>query len=105
MATLTIYFVSDGFQCSLTLEAEDAADLLKKLQATTTWLRAQGAQPGEVANNTPSEAASGNGGAPVCPKHGTPMRQSTKGKGWYCPTKILDDDGTGKPVYCKARAQ
>jgi len=26
---------------------------------------------------------------PQCPTHG-PMKPSTKGKGWYCPTKLAD---------------
>lgn len=49
--------------------------------------------------------ANGNGAAPpVCPTHGKPMKPSQHG-GWYCPQKLLDDDGSGKPVYCKHKSK
>ena len=40
---------------------------------------------------------------PNCPAHNRPMKQSQRG-GWYCTAKIADNDGTGKPVYCKQKA-
>jgi hypothetical protein len=46
-----------------------------------------------------------NGNAPTCPTHGKPMQPSKHGGGWFCPVKVADDDGTGKPVYCKQRGK
>ena len=39
---------------------------------------------------------------PSCPTHNRPMQRGKRGD-WYCPVKVADDDGTGKPVYCKQR--
>lgn len=44
-----------------------------------------------------------SGSPPLCPIHNKPMKPSQHG-GWFCPVKIAEDDGTGKPVYCKATA-
>lgn len=48
----------------------------------------------------------GNGAsaAPMCPTHQTPMKPSQHG-GFFCPTKVADDDGTGRPVYCKQKVR
>lgn len=40
---------------------------------------------------------------PVCPDHG-PMKESKKGKGWYCPTSVGENPQTGKKIYCAYRA-
>jgi len=45
-----------------------------------------------------------NGQAPLCPTHGTPMRESQYG-GWYCPVKVADDGGDGRPVYCRQKVK
>lgn len=50
-----------------------------------------------------NKAQSNNGNPPMCPTHNKPMKAGQRG-GWYCPTRIADDDGTGKPVYCKQKA-
>lgn len=42
-----------------------------------------------------------DGAAPLCPAHGVAMKASKHGTGFYCSQKVADDDGTGKPVYCK----
>jgi hypothetical protein len=49
-------------------------------------------------------AVGGNGDSGrLCSTHGTPMRPSKHGSGFYCPQVVAPDDGTGKPVYCKQK--
>lgn len=48
--------------------------------------------------------AQANGEPPLCPTHGKPMKASQYG-GWYCPVKIAEDGGDGKPVYCRQKVK
>jgi len=90
-----------GFDCMLTLRAIDAADLMPRALKALEWLTAQGFTAGPVRT---SHTGNGNSNAPTCPTHHTPMKASQHG-GWYCPVKVADDDGTGKPVYCKQKSK
>lgn len=106
---------ANGFECQFTLRGNSGADLIPRAVELLRWLDGNGFEPTGFArkaspqNGDAQPASNGNAqpasnGAPVCPTHGTPMRESKRG-GWYCPVKILDDDGSGKPAYCKAKVQ
>lgn len=85
-----------GFDVLLTLRGDTGRDVLGRLDAALTWLEAAGATPTATRPSAPAPAPD----APVCPAHGTPMREGRRG-GWYCPAKLAEDDGTGKPAYCR----
>jgi hypothetical protein len=95
------YSTPDGFSCQLALRGENGAELLPKTAAAIKWLLEHDCKP--------SSGYGGNGkanaNAPLCPTHGKPMKPSKHGSGWYCPVKVAEDDGTGKPVYCKQRVR
>ena len=94
---------SSGRRWLLTTRAATTGELLTRLPVLTGWLddhgwqaRAAGkASQGDAANSVPGETH-------LCPTHQKPMKPGKNG-GWYCPVKLLEDDGTGKPVYCKQR--
>lgn len=94
-----------GLDCLLTVPAWADPSDLARLVGLAEALAALGATP---APSGPGPFAAGAGarlpapGAPSCPAHGTPMRQGRRG--WFCPAKVADDDGTGRPSYCKATA-
>jgi len=40
--------------------------------------------------------------AMTCPTHGGTLKQSkNRPNEWFCPFKVADDGGNGRPVYCK----
>lgn len=87
----------DGFGADLRAElyVDEIEGLVKKL-------RASGVQPANspyVWTGRPqgNDAATDND-APLCGVHGSPMKPSKKGGGYYCPRKL--DDGS----YCKEKA-
>jgi len=86
-------------------DLEAARDAWAVASQITAGLIKAGATPAGANGHAPSNGNSHNGTAPLCPTHGTPMKRSQHGSGWYCSTKIAEDDGTGKPVYCKQRVQ
>jgi len=101
-ASVELRFTLRGYDCSLVLKDVTGQSVLTRLDAAITHLEKIGSAP----NATPAPATNGtaaNGTPPMCPIHNSPMKLSRHG-GWYCPAKILDDDGSGKPVYCKAKA-
>ena len=87
-----------GYDLMITFRATRVADLLSQAQVVEGWLISHNFTP---APTRPASKPS-QGDTPICPTHQTPMKQG-KGGGWYCPIKLLEDDGTGKPVYCKQR--
>lgn len=98
--TVTFKIQHDGFGADLTAEC-----LIEHIPGIVAKLREQGVTPANspyVWEGQPSDrtngAGSGSSDAPICPVHGTPMRQSTKHSGWYCSRKIVDGS------YCKERA-
>lgn len=103
-ATARVISPVTGLEWMLTTRAATTRELLGQVRTLETWLIENGwhAAPAraEAAHNGNGQAAQGD--APLCPTHGKPMKQG-KGGGWYCPVKLLEDDGTGKPVYCKQR--
>ena len=102
-ASINTFVVSPGgFSYQLTMRSARVGDLLQQARTLEAWLTENGWTP---ASKTPGKASQGDAApadAPLCPTHQKPMKQG-KGGGWYCPTKLLEDDGTGKPVYCKQR--
>jgi hypothetical protein len=96
---------SNGIEWLLTTRDHTVNGLLTKVKVMEEHLLKDGWTParnGYARSVAPTgDAPTSEGAAPVCPMHGTPMKASKHGKGFYCPQKIADDDGTGKPVYCK----
>jgi hypothetical protein len=87
-----------GAKVEFDLPAGTAADLVERVDKLVSILIDKGwgvAATGDSSQDT--------GGAPLCPIHKKPMKPSQHG-GWFCPVKIAEDDGSGKPVYCKATA-
>ena len=101
---------ANGFEWLLTVRQgatlQEARAIWKLATDITGGLLDHGVKPASRFNGT---SANGNGqqvngNAPLCSTHGKPMRQSQHG-GWFCPVKIADDDGTGRPVYCKQKVK
>ena len=97
-----------GYEVLLTTRAGRMADLLGQLTTLEAWLvdhQWQAAPTGKPQGKAQAQGDAANsvqGDPPLCPTHQKPMKMG-KGGGWYCPVKIAEDDGTGKPVYCKQR--
>jgi hypothetical protein len=97
----------------LTFRGYDGRTTLEQLSRALDWIRAQeGTAPATmpVYSTAPAQpapaAAPAHGMALVCPHHGTTLKQSKHREGeWFCPTKISDDDGTGKAAYCRYKAK
>lgn len=92
-ATVKATHAATGYEWLLTVRADSVRDLVGRVDYLTAWLADNGWQPAAA------KPATATGDAPTCPTHGCALKQGKRG--WYCPTKILDDDGTGRPVYCK----
>ena len=80
-ASVNVHLELAGRQVQLTLRDSDEGRLLQRLDAVLQRF------PLVV---KPTDET------PQCPTHG-PMKPSTKGKGWYCPTKLADGS------WCKGR--
>lgn len=89
----------NGFEWMVTTRGFTTNEVLDRLPKLEEWLMSHNYTPAE--NSHRSSAA--NGTAPNCPTHNKPMKASKAG-GWYCPVKVAEDDGTGKPVYCKQKS-
>lgn len=87
----------------LTLRANSGQEVLRKLSGALAKLAEMGATPAGA--GAQSQGEDGNSAAPPCPTHGTLMKRSKHGDGHYCPQKIADDDGAGRPVYCKQQSK
>jgi hypothetical protein len=84
--TITI----DGRRVEVKLCDTDDTRLLVRLQAILAQY------PSAPASATPQTPPVTVDTTPQCPTHGL-MKPSTKGKGWYCPTKLADGS------WCKGR--
>jgi hypothetical protein len=100
-ASINLRFDYRGANMQFTLRETTGTELLNKLDAVLDRLEAMGATFG-TSNGRAQQVAPA--GAPVCPTHGVPMKESKFG-GWYCPEKVADNDGTGKPIYCKQKSK
>ena len=93
-----------GHELLLTLRGFEGASTLTRLGRALDWLEGQGATPASGQRGQgQAAAASSSSAGPVCQTHGRPMKQGRRG-GWFCPVKVADDDGAGRPVYCRQRA-
>lgn len=100
-ASVTVKVLYKGFDVLLTLRGHDGRSVLGRLDAALGWLETHGATPATGSSSGRAETST-SGPAPVCPTHGRPMKVGRRG-GWFCTAKLVDDDGTGKPVYCRQR--
>lgn len=98
------YKSPQGFDCSLTIRGADLGEVMKRAQSATKQMQGAGCKPcleeqeiGQAQQQGPEQQA------PTCPTHHCAMRMGKRG--WYCPTKIADNDGAGKPVYCRQTAR
>ena len=101
-ASVTVKVLYRGHDVMFTLRGHDGRTVLGRLDAALTWLEQHGATPATSTSSGSSTRPADSGPAPTCPTHGRPMKAGRKG-GWFCPVKIADDDGAGKPVYCRQR--
>ena len=97
-ASVTVKVLYKGFDVLLTLRGHDGRSVLGRLDTALTWLEQHGATPAQTSSSGKATAEA----APTCPTHGRPMKAGKRG-GWFCTVKLADDDGTGKPVYCRQR--
>lgn len=106
-ASATLRTISPtGYDIMWTVRADSVKALTERVTFLADWLGKQGYTPTPTRAAAPATTApngQGNGqgaeAAPICPTHGKAMKQGRHG--WFCPVKLLDDDGTGRPVYCK----
>ena len=98
-ATARVVSPVTGLEWMLTTRAATTRELLGQVRTLETWLIENGWHAAPARAQGHGQAAQGD--APTCPTHGKPMKQGKNG--WYCPVKLLEDDGTGRPVYCKQR--
>lgn len=94
-----------GYDVQLTLRSEEGAELMPRALAALAWLEQHGFRPTGKQAHPASNGHGPNGtGAPLCPTHGRPMKPSRHG-GFHCTAKIADDDGTGRPLYCRQKLE
>jgi len=100
------YQTTEGFDAMLTLRGSEVKAVMGQAKKAVEAMVKAGCKPQASRPAAPATANGGNGeSAPLCPTHGKPMKKSQHGGGWYCSVKIAEDDGTGKPVYCKQKAK
>ena len=80
-----------GREVQWTLRDSDEDRLATRLERLLARYPVPEARPG-------ASPPRGQGDTPQCPTHGA-LKKSTRGKGWYCPTK-LDDD-----TWCKSKSR
>ena len=99
----TARFISpNGVSWLVTCPAPTVAELLDRLDVIEARLLARHWTPAEDRPAFKGNASPQTAEDPLCPTHNRPMKMG-KGGSWYCPVKVADDDGTGRPVYCKQR--
>jgi len=100
------YQTPEGFDAMLTLRGAEVKTVMASAKQAVEAMTKAGCKP-QASRPPASASGNGNGGdqsAPLCPTHNKPMKHSQHG-GWYCPVKIAEDGGDGKPVYCKQKAK
>lgn len=90
----------DGREWILTLRTTTAAELLSRVVFLGEWLTSHQWTPAASKPSTSTTAAAGD--PPICPTHKRPMQRGRRG--WFCSARIADDDGTGKPAFCRQTA-
>ncbi len=89
-----------GVQWQITIRDFSVNGLIKKCGHMESHLLNNGwTVAGPHPPSAPTNGTNGtNGDGNVCPMHGK-AKESKRG-GLFCPAKIANDDGSGKPVYC-----
>lgn len=90
-----------SYDLLLTIRGTTGKDVLTRLDAAIDHLERVGSRPTE---NGPQRRTEAPATGPVCPVHGKPMKAGKHG-GFYCPVKVQDDAGDGRPLYCRQRAE
>ena len=98
-ASATLRLDYRGHDLLFTLRDHDGRSVLARLDAALDYLDTHDSTP--AVPTAPRAIA--NGAAPICPTHGQPLLPSKRGTGYYCPA-VVEDDGTGKPAYCRHKA-
>jgi len=96
------YITPEGFDAMLTLRGTDTRQVMTTAKQAVEAMSKAGCRPQIGGHTTPTNSTTNDQAAPMCPVHGKPMKQSQHG-GWYCTAKVADNDGSGRPVYCKAK--
>jgi hypothetical protein len=96
-ASVNVRLLIDGRDCQLTLRDHDEGRLLERLAVVLKQYPNSPERFEKKAIKTAGETTD-TGEAPQCPTHGQ-MKASTKGTGWYCPTKLSDD------TWCKSKGR
>jgi len=100
----------------LTFRGHDGRSTLKQLAQALDWIWALDAPanapaPAPAAPAAYAQPANGAGmpqagAGQVCPTHGLALKPSKNRPGeFYCPQKIADDNGAGKPLYCQFKVK
>lgn len=90
----------NGIEWLLTVRDFTVNGLLAKTKILEDHLLKDGWQPAGHGRNAAPNGHADAGTAPICPDHHTPMRQSTKHGGWFCPQSVGTHPQTGKKLYC-----
>lgn len=98
--TVRAVHAPSGYEWLLTCRADSVRDLVARVEYLTTWLADNGWTP--AASRPAATTTATTGEPPTCPTHNTPMKRGRRG--WFCPVKLLDDDGAGRAVYCRQTA-
>ncbi len=102
VASVTVRLVYRGRDTMLTLRGASGGEVMTRLDAALTWLDQHGATPAATSTSSGQGQQAAAETTPTCPTHGRPMRVGRRG-GFFCPVKIAEDDGAGRPVYCRAK--
>lgn len=100
-STNTRFVDRDGYEWQWTIRTASVDEMIEQIAEVKAKVLSKYEPAGYHRRSTASGNGNGNGNAPICPTHGKPMKPSKKYSGWYCPEKVAEDGGDGKPVYCK----
>jgi len=100
--SVTVKLSYRGLDTMLTMRGHTGAEVLTRLGTALDWLAEHGPAPAPTSAPAAATTAQVSAAAPTCPTHGSAMRAGKNG-GWFCPRKVAEDDGTGKPAYCRQR--
>jgi hypothetical protein len=86
-SSVSVHLTVQGRDCLVTLRDHDEASLMQRLEKLLSQV------PAPVSHSFahPERTSPQSTETPQCPTHGS-MKQSTKGKGWFCPNRL--DDGS-----------
>jgi hypothetical protein len=111
-AKLVLHFEAHGLPGQITIGDQKARTLIDALPKLVGALADAGASAPRAADrpdrwndgpeHEPPPGVFGDENPPRCPQHHKLMKRSQYGdRNWFCPAKVAEDDGTGRPVYCK----